>query len=392
MKKIVVGMIGSGFAADLHAKSYRQIYGAEVVLKSVASVAPDVQAFAARFGFQSAVADYHALLADKEIDLIDIIAPPHLHTRMVIDALRSGKHVICEKPLTGCFGETDWAEGEAGSRMPKAEMLRRVREELALLRQESAAAKGTLFYAENFVYAPAIQKSVELLRAEKSRILFMRAEESHSGSHASHAANWKTSGGGAFIRQGCHPLSAVLYLKQQEALAHGETPARVVSVVADTGVVTAALSGDAHKYIAAQPADVEDIANVILTFSDGTKAIVMAGDMIVGGVRNNVEIYTNKSVHQCNLAPNNALMSYHEDTSGLDDVYFTEKVGTKAGWQPLFIEEERMRGYIDELQDFIQCALSGAQPQSGLELACQTIDVTYAAYQSADEGRRIFLV
>ena len=50
----------------------------------------------------------------------------------------------------------------------------------------------------------------------------MKAEESHSGSHAAHAAEWSMTGGGALIRQGCHPLSAVLYLKQVEARARGE--------------------------------------------------------------------------------------------------------------------------------------------------------------------------
>ena len=100
---------------------------------------------------------------------------------------------------------------------------------------EEILASGQLFmYAENWVYAPAIAKSAEILRKTKDKILFMKAEEgSHSGSHASHAARWDISGGGALIRQGCHPLSAVLHLKQVEK-ARGETIG-IANVTADVG-------------------------------------------------------------------------------------------------------------------------------------------------------------
>ena len=78
-------------------------------------------------------------------------------------------------------------------------------------------ASGRLFmYAEDWIYAPAVTKTAEILRASKDKILFMKAEESHSGSHAAHAAHWSMTGGGSLIRMGCHPLSAVLYLKQVE--------------------------------------------------------------------------------------------------------------------------------------------------------------------------------
>ena len=387
-KQIRIGMIGSGFAADLHAKSYAQVHGCEVVLRAVASLDDGLEAFAARFGFERTCRDYHELLADPEIDIIDIIAPPYLHASMVTDALRSGKHVICEKPLIGYFGLPGYETAGGDS---KAHMLENVRAQLAALRTEVEQAQGLFMYAENFIYAPAVQRSLQMMEAEQSRILFMRAEESHSGSHAGHAAAWKYSGGGAFIRQGCHPLSAVLYLKRRQAEYLGEQPPKVVSVVADVGVAAACLSEEEHRYIQSHPVDVEDIANVLLTFSDGTKAIVMAGDMVVGGVRNLVEIYTNKSVHHCNLAPNSGMIVYHEDNQGLEQVYFTEKLGNKTGWQPVFLEEERMRGYIDELQDFVECAAENRSPHSDFDLACDTTELIYAAYLSAAEGRRVML-
>src|SRR5690349_4130790 len=79
-----------------------------------------------------------------------------------------------------------------------------------------------------------------LFKATKDKILFMKGEESHSGSHAAHAAQWAMTGGGSLIRMGCHPLSAVLYLKQVEARARGEA-ITVASVTCDVGNVAACL-------------------------------------------------------------------------------------------------------------------------------------------------------
>ena len=49
---------------------------------------------------------------------------------------------------------------------------------------------GRLFmYAEDWIYAPAVSKTAEFLRATRDKVLFMKGEESHSGSHAAHAAH-----------------------------------------------------------------------------------------------------------------------------------------------------------------------------------------------------------
>src|SRR5207302_9644863 len=119
-------------------------------------------------------------------------------------------------------------------------------------------ASGRLFmYAEDWIYAPAVTKTVEILEATKDKILFMKAEESHSGSHAAHAAQWSMTGGGSLIRMGCHPLSTVLYLKQIEAQARGERVA-VTGVTADVGNVAACLPPQDRTFIKANPVDVED--------------------------------------------------------------------------------------------------------------------------------------
>ena len=387
MKKVAVGMIGTGFAAQMHVEAYRKIYGVEVVLKAAASLAPDAKEFAEKAGIMQMFDDYHRLLQDPEIDVIDIVTPPCLHAQMAEDILRSKKHVICEKPLTGFFESREFEE--VGN-TPKRQMYEAVCEKAERLKKEAEHAGRLFMYAENYIYTPSLQKCMEFLKAKKSKILFIRAEESHRGSHASHAAYWKYNGGGSLIRQGCHPLSAVLYIKAQEAKARGEE-IKVSSIMADMGRAGEALTRKEHEYIDSHPADVEDIANLILTFSDGTKAVVMAGDMVVGGVKNLVEIYTNEGVYYCNMAAGDGLRVYHENDRGMEDIYVTEKIGNKTGWQNVFLEEPLMRGYTGEMQDFMECVAFNRKPHSDYEIAAKTIQLIYAAYCSAEEGRRMEL-
>ena len=51
--------------------------------------------------------DFDKVLADPDIDIIDICLPPDLHLSMSIKAMKAGKHVICEKPLVGSLADAD---------------------------------------------------------------------------------------------------------------------------------------------------------------------------------------------------------------------------------------------------------------------------------------------
>lgn len=52
-------------------------------------------------------ADFQVLLNDPDIDIVDICLPPHLHLNACLEALDSGKHVICEKPLVSALADID---------------------------------------------------------------------------------------------------------------------------------------------------------------------------------------------------------------------------------------------------------------------------------------------
>ena len=389
LKPIRVGLIGSGFVAELHMHAYRRVYGVAVSVAAVVSRGDHVLDFAKKYQIAKVYRDYKEILKDPEIDVIDICTPAVLHAPMIVEAMQAGKHVICEKPFTGYFGRQN-DPAPIGRKMSKALMYERVMEEMAETQRKISASEQLFMYAENWVYAPAVAKSAEIIRKTKDKILFMKAEESHSGSHADHAARWDLTGGGALIRQGCHPLSAVLYLKQVEAKARGEKIA-IADVTADVGNIGDGLSPKDHQYILSHPVDVEDWAMMNMTFTDGTKSTVFAGDMILGGVRNLVETYTSGGILNANICPNTGMMSYLTDESKLSDVYITEKVDRKTGWQFVCLEEEWTRGYIQEIQDFMECVSQGREPLADLTLAFETIQATYAAYWSAEEGKRIKL-
>ncbi|MBV8538476.1 MAG: Gfo/Idh/MocA family oxidoreductase [Alphaproteobacteria bacterium] len=389
MAKVRVGLVGSGFVAELHMYAYKRVYGVEVEVAAVVSRGDHVMGFAKKHGIRQTHRDYKALLADKTIDVVDICTPPALHAPMIVESMRAGKHVICEKPFSGYFGRTG-DKAPIGRHVPKSVMYQRLLEEMGETRAAIEASGRLFMYAEDWIYAPAVAKVVEILTATKDKVLFMKAEESHSGSHAAHAAQWAMTGGGSLVRMGCHPLSAVLYLKQVEARARGERIS-VTHVTADVGNVAAGLKPEERPFIKANPVDVEDWGMLTLTFSDGTKATVFSGDMILFGVRNLVETYTSGGSLFANITPNTHLTSYLTDESKLAEVYITEKVDRKTGWQFVCLEEEWTRGYKQEIQDFMECAAFGRQPLAGLDLAYETTRMNYAGYWAAEEGRRIAL-
>ncbi len=388
--EICLGVVGAGRATELHMNALKRFSGVPVCYKRiVARRYEQVNAAKLRYGFLEASLDFNDLLNDPEIDIIDICTPPYVHEEMIEKAMLAGKHVICEKPLSGYFGkETDLKP--IGLHVSKVQMYEELLTSLDRLREVVKASGKKFMYAENFVYAPAIVKAGEIIRKKKSKILFAKGEESLKGSSSSVAGEWDKTGGGTFIRTGAHPLSAILWLKRIEAEARGEE-ITVSSVFADMETITKGLSEYEHRHIAANPVDVEDCGTVILRFSDNTRAVVMATDTLLGGSKNYVELYCNDAVVNCKLTMSDLMDTYFLDEERLDDVYISEMLPSKTGWNHPFLEDEIIRGYTDEMRDFIESVYYGREPKSGFELAYDTIKIIYAAYKSAEIGTAVEL-
>lgn len=385
-KRIGVGVVGAGFVARLHAEAYRHVRGIEVDLVAVTAARPErAEAFAREFAVGRAVADFRAMLDDRAVELIDLCVPSQLHASMAIEAARAGKHVVVEKPLTGFFGEVT---------TPRAEMLRSALASADAVLQACAQAGVRLCYAENWVYAPPIQKARRLLAAAGGPILRLVGEESHGGTHAPVNKRWATGGGGSLIGKACHPLGAALYLKADEGQRLRGRAIRPVSVSAETAnlAATETFRGTTPRYLnTVEGADVEDWGTMLIGFDDGTVAQISAADTVLGGIRNQMIVYGAKAVVICNINPNDTVQAYAPDAAVFASEYLVEKLETKAGWSNPQPDEDWTSGYPQEIQDFVEAVATKREPLSGGALARDVTAVIYGAYLSAAEGRRVDL-
>ncbi len=384
MSALKIGIVGARFAAELHAVNYRPLLGGKVELAAVcARTGTETEAFARRHAIGRVFTDYRELVASPDVDVVDICSTTDTHHEIAIAAARGGKHIIVEKPLTGAFCEAT---------EPREAMLAVARRHADAVLEAVAKAGVTLCYAEDFVYAPPVAKLRRLLDASGGAILELRAEESHSGSHASYAQRWKTSGGGSLLRMGSHPVGVVLHLKHYEGATRDGRPIRARAVMAEVARLTKlpAVAGR-RLFMSTRAEDVEDWAVAVITFEDGTMATVHANDVTLGGVRNVVTASLTNAVVHANISPNNALTVYAPDPAVWGEEYITEKVETKSGWQFPSPEEDWMRGYPQELEDFVDAIRTRREPLSGALLAREVVEVIYAGYLSAATGRRVEL-
>lgn len=388
--RVTVGMAGAGRACELHAFGYHRS-NIPVRLKTVMARRKEQLDFAVRqYGFEQATTSFRDLLEDPEIDVIDVCTPPYVHKEEILEALDAGKHVICEKPLTGYFGRPGDPE-PIGEKVSKKVMYECLLRDLDEIREKVKSSGKKFMYAENFVYAPAVIKAGEIIRARKSRILYMKGEESLKGSSSPVAGEWNRTGGGIFMRNGVHPLGAILYLKEQESISQGHN-VTVKSVVGDMGYATKRLSEHEHRHIAARPQDVEDAGTAVITFTDGSKATVIATDNLLGGSKNYVEVYANDAAMNCRLTMNDAMETYMADDEGMEGVYLSEMLPIVTGWNKPFIADEMLRGYCNEIVDFMRAVTEDREPEGCFDLAAQVMKVTYAAYYSDETGRRVDLI
>jgi predicted dehydrogenase len=390
MNNIVLGMVGNGRATELHLNALKYVHDVNIRYKTIMA-RDEVKLLKAKkqYGFENIALELDDLINDSEINIIDICTPPYAHLDIIKKALEHGKHVICEKPLTGYFGSEE-DKTPIGKSVSKIKMFESVIKDIDELKEAVDNSDRLFMYAENFVYAPAIQRAAEIISAKKSKILYMKGEESLKGSSSPVAGEWSKTGGGTFIRTGSHPLSAILWLKQKEAESRGEK-IELSSVIADMGQITTSLSKYEHRHISAKPNDVEDCGTVILTFSDNSKAVIIATDTLLGGSKNYIQLYCNDTAINCNLTLNNLMETYLLDEDGLENIQLSEMLPSKLGWNKPFVADELIRGYIGEMQDFVECVALNKKPLSGFKLAYDTVKTIYAAYYSAEQGNKVVI-
>lgn len=339
-KTVKVGLIGSGFVADIHAYSFKRfVPEAEVV--AVASP-HNADKLAKAHGIPNAFSDYHEMLQMKDLDLVSIGIPNYLHCEATVAAAQAGKHIIIEKPLCMTLQEAD-------------EMI------------DTCKKQGVLLmYAEELCFAPKYVRAKQLIAdgALGDPVIVKQSEE-HDGPHMPWFWDVNLSGGGVMLDMGCHSVEFGRWVL-------GKRPVKSV---------TAYMANLVHH----ERTQGEDHSICIVEYEGG--AINLAEDSWIkgGGVDDRCEILGTKGSTRADLLKGSSLWTYSSEGYG----YAVEKAGSTQGWTFTMFEEAWNYGFPQEMQHFVNCVLGKEQPMETGEDGREVLKIMYAAYQSAGEGRKI---
>lgn len=414
---IRVGIAGSGFAASYHFECALRAPGFDVQIAGVYSSTKAHRIdFAEKRGIR-AFDSYEELLSGS--DVVHLCVPTAFHESMTIEALERGVFPILEKPFTGYFAAAGARPDAPGARSPgdgarppgqsraasardgssraepvavngdtldKAAALEGARRSVSRMLEAEKKSDARILYAENWVYAPAIQKEREIVEKTGAQLLWIKGEESHSGSHSAAYGSWELSGGGVMLAKGCHPLTAALYLKSVEGRTRNGTPIRPRAISARAHAVTRSSSFRDAGFIRTGYRDIDDLSMMHVIFEDDTVADIVASDLILGGIQNRLEVAANNHRTICNINPSDAMKTYNPAEAQLADIYIVEKLGTKQGWMNPAPDEDWITGYPSEIAAFYRSVAFGEAPECDSALGSDTIMTIYAGYVSAQQG------
>jgi predicted dehydrogenase len=341
MSKIIkVGIVGSGFVADIHAVSY-QGFVRDVEVVAVASP-HNAEKFAREHGIPQAFSDYREMLKLPDLDAVDLCVPNDLHCAMTVDAARAGKHVICEKPLCVTLEEAD--------------------EMIAACKQQGVL----LLYAEELLFAPKYVRAKKLVdEGAVGKPFLVKQSEEHSGPHMPWFWDVKRSGGGVMLDMGCHSIEYTRWVL-------GKPQVKSVTAYMNTFVHAARTKGEDHSFC-------------IIEYEGNSTTMIEDSWAKGGGVDDRAEIYGTKGHTRADLLRGSSLLTFSEEGYG----YAVEKAGTTRGYTFTMFEENWNYGFPQELQHFTDNILGKVAPMETGEDGREVLKIIYAAYQSAGEGRKI---
>ena len=347
-QKLRVGVVGSKFAADFHCDAYRRLPSTEIV--AVAAI-DNLDGISRKYGIPNSYTDYHEMFEQEKLDLVSVCVPNFLHHPVVLAASRAGIHAICEKPLA--------ISAEQG------------REMIEVCRQN----RTKLFYAEDWIHAPALIRTEALLReGAVGEILFVKAKEVHNGTHSPFAQNKETCGGGVFLHMGCHAVTWLLCIL-------GSTDNPVVEV-------TGKMTGGAEANFVHKKNTGEDFGMAMLRFKGGQYAFAESNYITLGGMDDKIEIYGTKGVIKVDLTFSSAVSCYSTDEIS----YSIEKADINKGWTKPAVDEFYNLGYVSEIDYFVQCVMRDEQPKYGVDgrAGLATLEIVNACYESHQLGKTVY--
>ena len=106
MKPIRVAIVGCGRISDLHQLGYRGREDARIVAVCDTNKS-NAKKKSKEWGVDKLYSDYSQVLEDKEVDLVELLTPHHLHCPMTVQAAQAGKHISVQKPMALSAAEAD---------------------------------------------------------------------------------------------------------------------------------------------------------------------------------------------------------------------------------------------------------------------------------------------
>jgi len=369
MKEIGIGIIGWGFMGKTHTHALRSIplfypgIDFQPRLVGVCSrTLSKAQQAKELFGFEFATGDYRELLEREDIDVVSICTPNAQHEQMAVDALRAGKHVYIDKPLS--------TDGASALRILEA----------------ARTAPGRVQVVFNNRFLPSTMRAKELIEEGRiGEVLSFNCRYLHSGSiDPDRPMGWKQGmEGGVLLDLGSHALDLVTWLIGM--------PAEVFCAFNTLYSSRPTREGGVCNAIA------EDHALMMLRMANGALGSVEASKITSGTADElYLEIAGTKGAIRWNLM-NPSYLEYYDNTQkevplgGMRGFTHIECVGRYPAPGGVFLPSKNTigwdRGHIHCYYSFLDCIAHGKAPRPSLEegAALQLLMDRLAA--SAKEGR-----
>ena len=334
---INVGLIGAGRISDVHLKA---LTGDERV--RVICIADTDASAAARqaekFGVRRFVTDYREMLDDRSIDAVDVSGPVFLHCPMTLDALESGKDVICEKPMALNLDEVDRMIGKAketGRRLLIKKYQRFARPNELAREMINRGTLGRVYFT-------------------KTSVIDQQLDQENDPN--AWRGTWHKAGGGAVMDFGIHKIDLMQYYF-----------GRAKAVTATT-----------RRMVGEHAEKAEDVGIVTIEHVSGSISVIMCFncDESLPKAWHRQEIYGTEGSLQIHEFDHTMKMNLV--VGGQSD----EIVSTPNWWE---------EGNIAVIRHLVDCLVDCAEPVASLEEARHDLEIVFAAYQSSSEGRRIVL-